>query len=68
MGDFFQDSNNVLLVLSDMEFKSIEEFTKDGRYAHAMKNEIDNSLYSDMTMEQVCTSLREPKFGNCKCF
>lgn len=55
MGDFLQESNNILLVLSDMEFKSIEEFTKDGKYAHAMQNMIDNSLYSDMTMEQVCT-------------
>ena len=52
--EFFQDSNNVLLVLSDMNFESIKNLTKNGKFAHCMQNDIENFLYSDMTMEQVC--------------
>lgn len=52
--EFFQDSNNVLLVLSDMNFESIKDLTKNGKFAHCMQNDIENFLYSDMTMEQVC--------------
>ena len=51
--DFFDGSNNVLLVLSDMNFGTIGCFTQEDKIAHAMQNECDNFLYSDMTMEQV---------------
>lgn len=56
--DFFQDSNNVLLVLSDMRFKSVEDFTKEQKYAHAVKDDIDDCFYSSVAMEQVCRSAK----------
>ena len=53
LDEFFQNSNNVLLVLSDMNFESIKDLTNNEKYAHCMQNEMENFLYSDMTMEQV---------------
>ena len=58
LDDFFMDSNNVLLVLSDMKFKKIEEFASDDKLSHALKEEIDGFIYSNMTMEQVCPLLQ----------
>ena len=72
MDEFFAKSNIVLLVISDMNFKSIEDFTSDDKYAHSMRNEIDNFLYSDMTMAQVCKLAKITPFfrtlGRQTCF